>query len=186
MGGKITIDSATLMNKGLELIEAHHLFGVPYERIDVVVHPQSIVHSMVEFADGSLIAQLGPTDMRSPIQYALTFPCRPAGAAARIDLATLSRLDFEPADRERFPALDLAYRVIGTGGTAGAVFNAANEAAVEAFLRGGSGGGPGIPFGRITELAAAALDHLGAAPLRTLDDVLEADRAARSFVASRV
>jgi 1-deoxy-D-xylulose-5-phosphate reductoisomerase len=180
MGPKVTIDSASLTNKALEVIEAHWLFGLRGEQIDVLVHPQSIVHSLVEFADGSVIAQLGPPDMRSPIQYALTFPHRPTGASRKLDLAAMSQLEFMPPDRRRFPALDLAYKVIQCGGTSGAVLNAANEAAVEAFLAGK------VPFGRIPELAAGALVELGVSPLRTLADVASADRAAREYVASSV
>jgi 1-deoxy-D-xylulose-5-phosphate reductoisomerase len=177
MGPKVTIDSASLTNKSLEIIEAHWLFGLPASRIGVLIHPQSVVHALVEFGDGSVVAQLGPPDMRSPIQYALTFPSRPAGISKRLDLAALSRLDFFPPDSERFPALDLAYQVIERGGTAGTILNAANEAAVEAFLAGR------IPFGRITELSAAALAAVGVSPVRSLADVLQADSEARRFVA---
>lgn len=178
MGPKVTIDSASLTNKGLEVIEAHWLFGLQAARIGVLVHPQSIVHSIVEWADGSMIAQLGPPDMRSPIQYALTHPHRPDGASRKLDWASLSRLDFEPPDLERFPALALAYRCIDLGGTAGAVFNAANEAAVEAFLAPGSR----VSFGRIPDLARRALDSVGVSALRDLADVTDADAAARAFV----
>jgi len=180
MGPKVTIDSASLTNKALEIVEAHWLFGLPGEKIGVVVHPQSIVHALVEFADGNVIAQLAPPDMRTPIQYALTFPHRPPGVSRKLDWAALSRLDFAPPDRERFPALDAAYRIIARGGTSGAVFNGANEAAVEAFLAEGAT----IPFGRITELALGALEALGHSPLRTLDDVHRADAEARAWVNS--
>ena len=180
MGAKVTIDSASLTNKALELIEAHWLFGLESARLDAVVHPQSIVHSFVEFADGSVLAQCGAPDMRTPIQYALTHPERPGGCSKRIDWATLGRLDFEPVDHERFPALRVAHEVIRSGGdgatTAGAVFNGANEAAVGAFLRGE------IAFGRITELAREALTRVGVSALRTLDDAREADGEARRFV----
>lgn len=179
MGAKITIDSASLTNKALEIIETRWLFGVPGERIDVLVHPQSIVHSFVEYADGSVVAQLGAPDMRTPIQYALTWPARPAGISHRLNFAEMGRLDFEPPDFDRFPALRLAYAVIERGGAAGAVFNAANEAAVAAFLN------RRIPFGMITALAAGALEELAprpAPPMRTLSGVLEADREARAFV----
>jgi 1-deoxy-D-xylulose-5-phosphate reductoisomerase len=135
MGPKITIDSATLMNKGLEVIEAHYLFGLPYERIDVVVHPQSIVHSLVEFLDGSVKAQLGPTDMRLPIQYALTYPVRRPATADFIDLINLSKLTFEAADVKTFPCLEYAYEAGRRGGTYPAAINAANEEAVAAFLK---------------------------------------------------
>jgi 1-deoxy-D-xylulose-5-phosphate reductoisomerase len=136
MGPKITIDSATLMNKGLEVIEAHWLFGLPYERIDVVVHPQSVIHSMVEAVDGSLLAQLGPTDMRLPIQHAFTWPLRRPHAMPALDLLRLKALTFEAPDARRFPCLALAYAAGGQGGSAAAALNAANETAVAAFLDG--------------------------------------------------
>lgn len=176
MGPKVTIDSASLTNKALEVVEAHWLFGLPGEKIGVVVHPQSIVHAMVEFADGNVIAQLGPPDMRSPIQYALTFPDRPDGRSRRLDWSKLGQLEFSAPDRERFPALDAAYEVISRGGTSGAVFNGANEAAVEAFL------GGAIPFGRIAELSRRALREVGEGALRALGDAIEADAEARRFV----
>jgi len=176
MGPKITIDSASMTNKALEIIEAHWLFGLESSRIDVIVHPQSIIHSFVEFHDGSVLAQLGRPDMRTPIQYALTWPARPEGCAHRVDWTTLSRLDFEPPDEDRFPALRLARQVVESGGTSGAIFNAANEVAVAAFLDGR------IPFGRISELAAEALDSIDVVPIRTLDDVHDADRRAREHV----
>ncbi|MFA5867669.1 MAG: 1-deoxy-D-xylulose-5-phosphate reductoisomerase [Actinomycetota bacterium] len=135
MGPKITIDSATLMNKGLEVIEAHFLFGLPYEQIDVVVHPQSIVHSLVEFVDGSVLSQLGPTDMRLPIQYALTYPTRRPTPAGFIDLIHLGKLTFEAADRKTFPCLEYGYEAGRRGGTYPAAVNAANEEAVTAFLK---------------------------------------------------
>lgn len=182
MGPKVTIDCASLTNKALEIIEAHWLFGLPAECIDALIHPQSIVHAIVEFTDGASVAQLASTDMRIPIQHALTFPRRPAGCADRLDWTALSRLDFEPPDTDRFPALLNATRVIETGGTSGAVFNAANEAAVEAFLqRDGA-----MPFGRIAELTNAALDTLGVSSLRSLADVTEADTEARRFVLARL
>lgn len=194
MGQKVTIDSASLTNKALEIIEAHWLFGVPAERIEAIIHPQSIVHAIVEMADGSCIAQLGAPDMRGPIQFALAFPHRPEGGHRRIPWHELRSLDFEPPDHERFPALGLAYRAIRDGGTAGAVLNAANEAAVDAFLApirnsaqsGGSQRGAPLPFGRITELTAQAMDALGFHPVASLDDVLRADAAARAFVRERV
>ena len=169
-----------MMNKALEIIEAHHLFQLPGERIEVLVHPQSVVHGMVEFVDGSVVAQLGPPDMRTPIQVALTWPDRAGGCSDRLDLTRLSRLDFEPPDAERFPALRLAYDVIRAGGTAGATFNAANEAAVAAFLE------RRIRLGRIVELVADALEALPAKPVRELADVLDADRRAREYVAGRL
>jgi 1-deoxy-D-xylulose-5-phosphate reductoisomerase len=136
MGGKITIDSATLMNKGLEVIEAHWLFGLPYDRIKVVIHPQSVVHSFIELVDGSLLAQLGPADMRLPIQYALTFPERKENPFSRLDLYQLSDLQFYPPDYVRFPCLELAYAAGKEGGALPTVLNAANEEAVHAFLAG--------------------------------------------------
>ena len=151
MGAKITIDSATLMNKALEIIEAHFLFGVPYEAIEVWVHPQSIVHALVEFSDSSVVAQLGLPDMRLPIQYALTFPERLDGALPALPLARMRSLCFEPPDRERFPSLDFAYDAGRRGGTAPAVLNAANEQAVALFLEGK------IRFCGIFELVGSAL-----------------------------
>ncbi|MGD9693497.1 MAG: 1-deoxy-D-xylulose-5-phosphate reductoisomerase [Phycisphaerales bacterium] len=176
MGAKVTVDSASLTNKALELIEAHWLFGLESARLDAVVHPQSIVHSFVEFADGSVLAQLGAPDMRTPIQIALTYPERPAGCSKTLDLTTMSRLDFEPVDHERFPALRLGLRVIDEGGSAGAVLNGANEVGVEAFLSGA------IPFGRITELASEAMDRISWRATPTLESVMEADEEARQFV----
>lgn len=178
MGPKVTIDSASLTNKALEVIEAHWLFGLPGDKIDVLVHPQSIVHALVEYADGNVIAQMGPPDMRSPIQYALTFPLRPDGRSHKMNFAALSKLEFSPPDREQFPALDAAYEIIARGGTAGAVFNAANEAAVEAFLAADGA----LPFGRIAELSRQALKEVGVSPLRTLADAMDADAEARRFV----
>jgi len=177
MGPKITVDSASMTNKALEVIEAHWLFGLPAERIDVVVHPQSIVHSMVEFVDGSTIAQLSPPDMRMPIQYALTWPDRVAGCTRTMDWSTMQRFEFEPVDRDRFPAVGLAYDVIRRGGTSGAIFNAANEAAVEAFLAGD------VQFGGIGELVSEAMARVPSRRFSTLDEVLQADDAARRCVA---
>lgn len=184
MGPKVTIDSASLMNKALEVIEAHWLFGLPADRIEVLVHPQSTVHAMVEFDDGSLVAQMAAPDMRTPIQIALTWPRRVQGAGRRVDLGAIGRLDFEPVDHDRFPALRLAYEVIARGGTAGAIFNAANEAAVRAFLA--PGPRPPLPFGRIPELVEEALGHVTPGPLNTLEDVVQADRRAREFVEARL
>ncbi|MHC4947185.1 MAG: 1-deoxy-D-xylulose-5-phosphate reductoisomerase [Planctomycetota bacterium] len=180
MGPKVTIDSASLMNKALELIEAHWLFGLEAERLEVIVHPQSIIHSFVEFVDGSVLAQLGPPDMRTPIQYALTWPRRGDGCARTMDWAGLRRLDFEPVDHDRFGAVRLAMDVIRAGGSSGAIFNAANEAAVEAFLAGR------IPFGRITELVAATLAEVAPEPVGSLDDARRADAAARAAVRARL
>ncbi len=153
MGPKITVDSSTLMNKGLEVIEAHELFGLAYDRIDVIVHPQSVVHSMVEYCDGSTIAQLSMPDMRLPIGYALAYPDRSTAPFGRIDWATLGSLDFEAPDREAFPCLDLAYRAGRAGETAPAWLNAANEVAVEAFLDGRIG------WLAISDVLKATLDH---------------------------
>ena len=180
MGAKISVDSASLMNKGLELIEASYLFGVPSERIDVVVHPQSIVHSMVEFIDGSVIAQLGSPDMRIPIAYALAWPERMETPAQRLDLITAGRLDFEMPDLERFPALRLAREALVAGGAAPIVLNAANEIAVERFLSGA------IPFGDIPNLAARALDDANFDAPRSIGDVLEIDRVTRARTRSMV
>ncbi|MBU3728145.1 MAG: 1-deoxy-D-xylulose-5-phosphate reductoisomerase [Phycisphaerales bacterium] len=180
MGRKISIDSATMMNKALEVVEAHWLFGLDADRIDAIVHPQSIVHSFVEFTDGSVIAQLSPPDMRLPIQYALTAPARAPGRATRMDWRTLGSLAFEPVDHDRFPAISLAWRAIRAGGTAGAVLNAANEAAVDAFCAGH------LRFGEIAEVVAAALDSITPTPVRSLADVYSADAAARAFVAGRL
>jgi 1-deoxy-D-xylulose-5-phosphate reductoisomerase len=152
MGRKITVDSATLMNKGLEVIEAHHLFGLPAAQIDVLIHPQSIVHSLVEFCDCSVIAQLGTHDMRIPIAYCLAWPERLAGPAPRLDLARIATLSFEEPDEERFPALRLARNALNAGGGAPTVLNAANEVAVAAFL------GHALPFGGIPALVEAALE----------------------------
>jgi 1-deoxy-D-xylulose-5-phosphate reductoisomerase len=176
MGPKITIDSATMMNKALEIIEARWLFDMEPERIDVVVHPQSIVHSLVEYVDGSVLAQLSPPDMRLPIQYALSYPERWAGPADRMDFGQSARWEFEPPDRERFPALDVGYEVAKSGGTSGAVVNAANEAAVAAFLAGE------IKFTEIVPACRAVLEHHNFEPRPTLETLLELDRWAREEV----
>jgi 1-deoxy-D-xylulose-5-phosphate reductoisomerase len=180
MGNKITIDSATMFNKGLEIIEACWLFDLPPEKIEVVIHPESVIHSMVEFVDGSIIAQLSPPDMRTPIQYALTYPQRAEGIGRRIDLSQAFNLHFEPPDFERFPALRIAYDVARHGGTFGAVMNAANEAAVQAFVDGA------IPFGEISRLVGLTIAQHAAKPQPSLEDLLEADRWARDAVGSRV
>jgi 1-deoxy-D-xylulose-5-phosphate reductoisomerase len=185
MGPKVTIDSASLMNKGLEVIEAHWLFGLEAGRIGVLIHPQSVVHAIVEYADGSALAQLGAPDMRTPIQHAICWPHRAPGCSARLDWSALRSLDFEPPDGGRFPALGLAYRAIGEGGTAGAVLNAANEEAVGAFLRGGRGG-CALAFADIWRLAEAAMDAVRPGPITSLADVMEADAAARRFVRERL
>jgi len=182
MGPKITVDSSTLMNKGLEVIEAHELFGVDYDAIDVVVHPQSIVHSMVEFTDGAVVAQLSLPDMRLPIGYALAYPGRLGTPFGAIDWATLSVLEFEPPDRSTFPCLDLAYRAGRAGDLAPAWLNAANEVAVAAFLEGR------VTWSAIAELVADTLDRYesGGAGDRTVDDVLDADATARRLTADAV
>jgi 1-deoxy-D-xylulose-5-phosphate reductoisomerase len=174
MGPKITVDSSTLMNKGLEVIEAHELFGVPYDRIEVIVHPQSIVHSMVEFSDGSTIAQLSLPDMRLPIGYALAYPARIGTAFGRIDWTVLRRLDFEPPDLGTFRCLGLAYEAGRTGGTAPAWLNAANEIAVDAFLAGR------IRWAAIPDVLEGALSrHDGAVP-SSVDAVIDADGRGRA------
>jgi len=180
MGRKITIDSATLMNKGLEVIEAHWLFGVTAGQIDVLVHPQSIVHSLVELRDGSTIAQLGVTDMRLPIQYAFSYPERWGGALPRLDLAASGTLEFSAPDRERFPCLGLAYAALESGGSAAVVLNAANEIAVEAFLDGRIG------FTRIPTIIERTMAAHPPAPGRTLAEVREVDAWARGHAKSLV
>jgi 1-deoxy-D-xylulose-5-phosphate reductoisomerase len=175
MGGRITIDSATLMNKGLEVIEAHHLFGVAYDRIDVVVHPQSIVHSLVELNDGAQLAHLGLPDMRVPISYALHHPERADVAVPRLDLATVGELTFEQPDPETFPCLRLAREAGAAGGTAPCVLNAADEVAVAAFLE------QRIGFTAIPEVIAGALDELGAAPVGHFEDLFTCDAHAREL-----
>jgi 1-deoxy-D-xylulose-5-phosphate reductoisomerase len=174
MGGKITVDSATIMNKALEMIEARWLFGVPAERIQVVVHPQSVIHSMVRFTDGSVLAQLGFPDMRLPISYALMYPERPPNRLPEWSPVATPHLSFEELDEETFIALKLARCALKTGGTAPAAFNAANEEAANAFLRGEIG------FLRIAEIVAATLDsHQKVDP--TLESVVNADAQARAF-----
>jgi 1-deoxy-D-xylulose-5-phosphate reductoisomerase len=173
MGPKITIDSATLMNKGLEVIEAHWLFGIPADRIDVVIHRQSVVHSMVEYCDGSLLAQMGVADMRGPIAYALSQPRRLPLRSAALDLVARGALTFEPPDPSRFPCLGYGYAALKAGGTAAATLNAANEEAVAAFLDGR------IEFTRIAETIDRALNAAVAGPAATIDDILEADAVAR-------
>jgi len=180
MGGKITIDSATLMNKGLELIEAHHLFGTPYERIDVVVHPQSIVHALVHLCDGATLAHLGYPDMRVPISYALHHPDRVDVPVPQLDLAAVGELTFEPVDAEAFPCLRLAREAAVAGGTAPCVLNAANEVAVHAFLDGRLG------FTGIPPVIERALERLGTEPVHSFESLYEADRAAREAAAELV
>lgn len=180
MGRKITIDSATLMNKGLEVIEARWLFGLEADRIGVVVHPQSVVHSMVEFVDGSILAQLGVTDMRLPIQYACSYPERWAAPLPPLNLAQAGRLEFEEPDMERFPCLGLAYRALRSGGSLPCVLNAANEVAVEAFLQGG------LSFPGIASVIAATMDAHTPAPVDTLAAVRAVDRWARQYAAGLI
>lgn len=176
MGAKISVDSATLMNKGLELIEAHYLFGVPSGQIDILVHPQSVVHSMVEFIDGSVLAQLGSPDMRIPIAYALAWPERIDTPAQRLDLGQIGRLDFERPDVSRFPALRLAREALEVGGAAPIVLNAANEVAVAAFLAGQIG------FMEIPPTVEQAMKESNFSAPRSIEDVLEIDRETRSRV----
>jgi len=178
MGAKITVDSATLVNKGLEVIEGHWLFGVPYEKIDVVIHPQSIVHSMVRFVDGSIMAQMGEPDMRLPILYALSWPGRVA-SPLRHDVLGFPELAFAPVVPERYPCFELVLAAARAGGSAPTVLNAANELAVAAFL------GGRVPFTRIREIIAAALDGIETRPIGTLDDIMEADASARLWIAER-
>ena len=175
MGRKITVDSATLMNKGLEVIEAHWLFGVSADQIEVVIHPQSIVHSMVELLDGSVIAQLGVTDMRLPIQYACSYPERWDGALPALDLSTAGRLEFHPPDRERFPCLDLAYRALRAGGTLAVALNAANEIAVDAFLEGKLG------FTSIPTVIERTMNAHAVESVSTLDVVRRVDAWGRAY-----
>jgi 1-deoxy-D-xylulose-5-phosphate reductoisomerase len=180
MGGKITIDSATLMNKGLELMEAHHLFGTPYERIDVVVHPQSLVHGLIQLADGAMLAHLGPPDMRIAISYALHGGESAELPIAPLDLAAVAELTFEAVDLEAFPCLRLAGEAARAGGTAPCVLNAANEIAVHAFLEGR------LRFLQISEVIEATLAELGAQPVRAFESLYEADRGAREVAAGLV
>ena len=178
MGAKITIDSATMMNKGLEVIEAHWLFGIEYDRIQVVIHPQSIIHSMVSFVDGSIKAQMGQPDMRVPIQYAMTYPVRQQSNFPRVDFSTLKQLDFEKPDMKKFRALALAFQAGKTGGTAPAIMNAANEAAVNLFLQ------KKIGFVDITNSIEKALNKIEISFSPTPEELVEADKLARESVAS--
>jgi 1-deoxy-D-xylulose-5-phosphate reductoisomerase len=176
MGRKITIDSATMMNKALEIIEARWLFDLQPDQITVMIHPQSIVHSMVQFRDGSVIAQLSPPDMKLPIQYALTYPDRWEGPAEKLNLESAWSLDFEPPDLDRFPALQLGYEVARAGGTAGAVLNAANEAAVELFLDGE------VAFTEIVPACRSVLEHHEFDAQPTLEQLIQIDSWARQEV----
>lgn len=180
MGAKISVDSATLMNKGLELIEAYHLFGLRPDQLDVLVHPQSLVHGLVEYVDGSVLAQLGPADMRVPIAHALAWPDRIETPVERLDLARIGKLEFEEADRERFPALALAEAALAEGACRPCILNAANEEAVAAFLDGRIG---------FLDIAAVVAETLSAIPSRcpdTLDDVAEADKLARAVAQQNI
>ncbi len=180
MGRKISVDSATMMNKGLEVIEACWLFSTAADRVEVVVHPQSIIHSMVEYADGSVLAQLGNPDMRTPIAHALSWPERMASGVERLDLAAVARLDFEPADFERFPCLKLGYQAAKAGGGASTVLNAANEVAVEAFLK------ERIRFTDIPRIIQRTLEELSFEPPAGLESVLALDRDARAAAAAAI
>lgn len=180
MGKKISVDSATMMNKGLEVIEARWLFDVVPAQIEVVIHPQSIIHSLVQYIDGSVLAQLGNPDMRTPIAHALGFPDRIDAGVAALDLFQVAHLDFEKPDLQRFPCLGLAYRALAEGGSAPCFLNAANEIAVSAFLEGC------LPFVRIADVIAATLDGLPPVAVDSLDSVLAADRSARALAGKRV
>jgi len=175
MGAKISVDSATMMNKGLELIEAHHLFDLPSERIEILVHPQSVVHSLVAYVDGSVLAHLGTPDMRTPIAYALGWPRRMHAPSARLNLAEIGQLSFEAPDFERFPALRLAREALGEGGLAPTVLNAANEVAVQAFLDGA------IAFTSIARIVEKVLGLASAGRGESLEDIASADQAARQI-----
>jgi 1-deoxy-D-xylulose-5-phosphate reductoisomerase len=180
MGRKISVDSATLMNKGLEVIEATLLFGLPESRVDVLVHPQSVVHSLVEYADGSMLAQLGAPDMRTPIAQALAWPERFASGVQSLNLAEIGQLGFEPPDHQRFPSLKLARAAARAGGTAPAVLNAANEVAVQAFLD------RRLNFTAIAAVIDKVLQRLDSSPVKALGDVLDADAAARRLAESLI
>ncbi|SNR85172.1 1-deoxy-D-xylulose 5-phosphate reductoisomerase [Methylobacillus rhizosphaerae] len=174
MGPKITIDSATLMNKGLEVIEAHWLFNAPAEKIEVVVHPQSVIHSMVEYVDGSVLAQMGNPDMRTPIAYGLGYPERLDAGVSALDLFQVGRLDFEAPDTARFPCLRLAFDALAQGGTAPAILNAANEVAVDAFLKGGIG------FQDIPQLIESVMNSMHIEPVNSIAQLIGVDALARS------
>jgi 1-deoxy-D-xylulose-5-phosphate reductoisomerase len=180
MGGKITIDSATLMNKGLELMEAHHLFGTPYDRIDVVVHPQSLVHGLIQLADGAMLAHMGPRDMRIAISYALHGGESVDVGLEPLDLAAIGALNFEPVDLDAFPCLRLAVEAARAGGTAPCVLNAANEIAVHAFLEGR------LRFLEIAQVIAQTLSDLGSEPVFAFESLYEADRRARELASGLV
>ena len=180
MGRKISVDSATMMNKGLEVIEAHWLFNAPVDQIQVVIHPQSVIHSMVEYIDGSVIAQLGNPDMRTPIAYALGFPERIESGVSALDLCQIARLDFEAPDAQRFPCIELAYAALRAGATAPTVLNAANEMAVSAFLD------SQLPFQAIASVIERTLDSISLGAVETLEQVLAADAAARQVALEQI
>jgi 1-deoxy-D-xylulose-5-phosphate reductoisomerase len=180
MGRKISVDSATMMNKGLEVIEAHHLFGLPAEQIKVLIHPQSVVHSMVRYIDGSVIAQLGQPDMKTPIAYGLGWPLRIDAGVKELDFTTAHDLSFEPVDLNRFPCLSLSYQALSVGGLAPAILNAANEIAVDSFLK------KEIGFTQISELVERVLNQTQVSGVMSLDGILEADRIARQEALSIV
>jgi 1-deoxy-D-xylulose-5-phosphate reductoisomerase len=173
MGRKISVDSATMMNKGLEVIEAHHLFGVPAEQIKVLIHPQSVVHSMVRYIDGSVIAQLGQPDMKTPIAYGLGWPLRIDAGVKELDFTTAHDLSFEPVDLKRFPCLSLSYQALSAGGLAPTILNAANEVAVDSFLKNE------IRFTQISELVERVMNQTKVSDKLSLDSILEADKMAR-------
>lgn len=175
MGRKISVDSATMMNKGLEVIEAHWLFNVPAEKIQVVIHPQSVIHSLVQYVDGSVMAELGNPDMRTPIAHALAYPDRVSSGVEPLDLFAVASLNFERPDFDRFPCLALAYRALREGGSSSATLNAANEMAVEAFLE------KRIGFTAIPQIIAGVMDRLPSVDVNSLEEVLAADRAAREI-----
>ena len=180
MGRKISVDSATLMNKGLEVIEARWMFDIQPEQIEVMVHPQSVIHSMVEYIDGSTLAQLGNPDMRTPIAYALAYPERIDAGVKPLDLFDIAQLNFERPDRQRFPCLDLAFAALKNGGTSSAVLNAANEIAVEAFLD------KRLSFMRIADLIAATMDAISPRPADSIEAILDADHQARELATSLI
>lgn len=180
MGAKISVDSATMMNKGLEVIEAHHIFGMPEERIDVLVHPQSVIHSMVAYVDGSVLAQLGTPDMRTPIAYTLAWPARIETPSERLDLGKIASLHFETPDPEKFPALRLAREALKAGGAAATVLNAANEIAVEAFLA------EQIGFLEIADVVEETMSAVNFGKLSTIDDVFYLDGMARKHATERL
>jgi 1-deoxy-D-xylulose-5-phosphate reductoisomerase len=179
MGGKITVDCATMLNKGLEVIEAHYLFGVPVSDIDVVIHRQSVIHSMVEFRDGAVLAQLGNPDMRGPIGYAMGYPDRVPYGATPLNFAKIASLTFEEPDLERYPLLARAIEAIGVGGSAPVILNGANEVAVSRFLKGA------IPFGDIAKIVSRALDSVPVRKVASLEDVFRADAEARRAAANQ-